>query len=78
MNILFFASDYKIGLSTLLTDQLLALHRNDINVYPVAGEKNQEKGLEEQIIAQKIQLKRIHGLDDHKLSLIHISEPTRH
>lgn len=66
MNILFFASDYKIGLSTLLTDQLLALHRNDINVYPVAGEKNQEKGLEEQIIAQKIQLKRIHGLDDHK------------
>ena len=46
MNILFFASDYKIGLSTLLTDQLLALHRNGINVYPVAGEKNQEKGLE--------------------------------
>ena len=38
MNILFFASDYKIGLSTLLTDQLLALHRNDINVYPVAYE----------------------------------------
>ena len=66
MNILFFASDYKIGLSTLLTDQLLALHRNGINVYPVAGEKNQEKGLEEQIIAQKIQLKRIHGLDDNK------------
>lgn len=66
MNVLFFASDYKIGISTLLTDQLLALHRNGINVYSVAGEKNQEKGLEERIIAQKIQLKRIHGLDDHK------------
>lgn len=51
--ILFFASDYQIGLSSLLTDQLIALSRHDIDIYAVAGEKEQEKGLIEKIEGEK-------------------------
>lgn len=56
MNILFFASDYKIGLSTLLTDQLLALHRNGINVYPVAGEKIKKKDWKNKLLLKRFSL----------------------
>lgn len=64
--ILFFASDYQIGLSSLLTDQLIALSRHDIDIYAVAGEKEQEKGLIEKIEGEKnISFSRIVGLDEH-------------
>ena len=43
--LLFFTSDYSIGLSTLLTDQLFALYRTGINIYAVTGENEQEPGL---------------------------------
>lgn len=64
--ILFFASDYKIGLSSLLTDELIALSRSGIDIYAVAGEKEQEKGLTKKIEKEsKITITRITGLDDH-------------
>lgn len=63
--VLFFASDFQIGLSALLTDELLAFHESCIDVVAIAGEREQEEGL-----TQKTKdiphVYRIHGLDDHR------------
>lgn len=66
MNLLFFASDYEIGLSTLLTDQLIAIHALEkLSVYGIAGEKEQEPGLEDKLQSNDISIERIDGLDQH-------------
>ena len=62
--LLFFASDFQIGLSTLLTDELLAFHQANIDVVAVAGEREQEEGLS-QMISKIPTIYRIVGLDDH-------------
>ena len=64
--LLFFASDFKIGLSTLLTDELIALYRYGIEVCAVAGENEQESGLSEKIKIEAIPIFRIDGLDRHE------------
>lgn len=64
--LLFFASDYKIGLSALLSDQLAALHRASADVVAVAGENEQEPGLEKRLLDDGIRLRRIEGLDAHR------------
>ena len=66
MKLLFFASDFRIGLSALLTDQLIALFRTGIDVCAVAGENEQEPGLTEKVNADNIPLVRITGLDVHR------------
>lgn len=66
MNLLFFASDYKIGLSSLLTDQACALNKTNINIFCIAGENQQEKTLLKQIHQNKIEIYRIKGLDQHQ------------
>lgn len=66
MRILFFASDYKIGLSSLLTDELIALGKIDCTILSVAGESQQEDHLERSLKGHHIDLIRIHGLDEHK------------
>ena len=63
--VLFFASDFKIGLSALLTDELIAFYRSGIDIYAVAGEYEQEAGLSEKIRAEKVPISRIQGLDAH-------------
>jgi len=63
--LLFFASDYKIGLSTLLTQELIAFKNAGINLTCVAGENEQEYGLSEQLRKQDIDIIRIQGLDNH-------------
>lgn len=65
-NLLFFASDFKIGLSALLTDQLCALSTAGANVIAVAGENEQEPGLTELVDKFHIKIIRINGLDTHK------------
>jgi hypothetical protein len=62
--VLFFASDFQIGLSSLLTDELLAFHQAGIEVLAVAGEREQEEGLSERIMIVPTVF-RINGLDDH-------------
>lgn len=64
--LLFFASDFKIGLSTLLTDELIALYRYGIEVCAVAGENEQESGLSKKIKIEAIPIFRIDGLDRHE------------
>lgn len=63
--VLFFASDFKIGLSALLTDELIAFYRSGIDIYAVAGECEQEAGLSEKVRAEKVPISRIQGLDAH-------------
>lgn len=64
--LLFFASDFRIGLSALLSDQLIALHRSGINLCAVAGEQEQEVGLTRKVNETHVPLHRIEGLDEHK------------
>jgi glycosyltransferase involved in cell wall biosynthesis len=67
MKILFFASDYQIGLTHLLTEELKNLVRQPgFDVSAIAGETEQIKGLTQQLELQDIPIKRIVGLDVHK------------
>ncbi|WP_298663279.1 glycosyltransferase family 4 protein [uncultured Barnesiella sp.] len=63
--ILFFASDFKIGLSALLTDELIAFYQYGIDILAIAGENEQEPGLTEKVKSENIPLIRIAGLDCH-------------
>lgn len=65
MKLLFFASDYKIGISSLLTDQIIALKSNGADVIAIAGENEQEKGLYNKIKDNNIKINIINGLDIH-------------
>jgi len=67
MKLLFFASDYSIGLSELLFDQLSAINNSNANYIAVAGEKEQIPGLWDKAISQGINLLKIPGLDVHSL-----------
>lgn len=63
--LLFFASDFKIGLSALLTDELIAFYQYGIDIVAIAGENEQEPGLTEKVKSENIPLTRIVGLDCH-------------
>lgn len=63
--LLFFTSDYKIGQSSLLTDQLVALHNSDVDVVAISGEKEQEKGLHERTRNLGVDVRYVEGLDEH-------------
>lgn len=66
MRLLFFASDYKIGLSAVLVDQLITLNKKEVlSVCAVAGEKEQEFGLTQKLQDLHVRIKRIPGLDRH-------------
>jgi len=64
--LLFFASDFTIGLSALLCDQLVSIDRAGIDYVAVAGEKEQENGLGEMLKQKGIMPIRIDGFDEHK------------
>lgn len=64
--LLFFASDYSIGLSVLLTDQLCALYGTNIDICAVASETEQEIGLYQKISNLRIPIIRVSGLDKHR------------
>ena len=63
--LLFFSSDFKIGLSQLLTDQLISLDRAGVPYIAIAGEGEQEDGLGGTLRDKGIQLIRVKGLDLH-------------
>lgn len=64
-NLLFFGSDYKIGVSQVLTDQLIAINQSGVNVIAVGGENEQQPGLIAKIEESGIKIIRINGLDNH-------------
>lgn len=63
--LLFFTSDYKIGQSSLLTDQLVSLHNSNVDVVAISGEKEQERGLQERSKKLGVYVQYIEGLDEH-------------
>ena len=62
--LLFFVSDFTIGQSALLTDQLLAISESGLLVVAVSGEGEQEKGLKDK--TAQIDVRRVTGLDKHE------------
>jgi glycosyltransferase involved in cell wall biosynthesis len=66
MNILFFSSMYKIGLSNQLAEQTLAFANNSDHKFTfVAGDGEQYPGLLNKLDERNINYKIIHGLDRH-------------
>ncbi len=63
--LLYFASDFRIGLSALLSDQLISIAKSGVEIYAVAGENEQEAGLSELLCLNNINITRIPGLDAH-------------
>ena len=63
--LLFFASDFRIGLSALLTDELIAFYQYGIDIVAIFGENEQEPGLTEKVRSKNIPFNRITGLDCH-------------
>ena len=67
--LLFFASDYQIGLSSLLTDQAIALHTGNVPLICVCGEKEQEPELRKLLREKGVPFRVIQGLDAHSSAL---------
>ena len=65
MKVLFFASDFKIGLSALLTAQVCAFAKNGINLHVVSSEGEQESGLHARLKEKGIEYTIIENLDAH-------------
>ena len=63
--LLFFASDYNIGLSELLLDELEAIHKANIPYIAVAGSNEQVQGLWQRAFNNNLNITRIDGLDEH-------------
>lgn len=63
--LLFFTSDYKIGQSSLLTDQLVSLYDSKVDVVAISGEKEQERGLNERTRNLGVDVRYVEGLDEH-------------
>ena len=63
--LLFFASDFRIGLSSLLTDQIIALKQAGVDVIGVAGTNEQEPGLGDILKSEGVNIERVPGLDEH-------------
>ncbi len=64
--LLFFASDFKIGLSELLLDELKAIHDAGIPYVAVAGSNEQIPGLWDKAAMANVNLIKIDGLDEHQ------------
>ena len=64
INLLFFASDYAVGLTTVLAEQVLELKKQDcLNLVSAASENEMEPGLRDRLYDAGVQLNIIPGLD---------------
>lgn len=67
MNLLFFTSDYEIGLSCLLVQQAIAIKKREkINLFCISGDTEQENGLGQQMHDAEVNLIRIKDMDKHE------------
>lgn len=66
MKLLFFSSDFQIGLSALLVDEAIAFHQQGIPILCLAGEKEQEEGLKRFMEDNGVPLLIVDGLDEHR------------
>lgn len=64
--VLFFCSDYKVGLTTALTEQAIELNKcSELDLYCVSSEKEMEVGLHQKIVDNGIKMTIINSLDVH-------------
>ena len=66
MKLLYFASDFKIGLSVLLVDELTAFAKSNIPLIAVSSDKQQEEGLIDKVLEKNIDIRQYENLDEHK------------
>lgn len=65
-NLLFFCSDYQVGLTTALSEQALAINKlSNINLFCVSSEKEMEPGLHEKLKDRNINMTVVPSLDEH-------------
>lgn len=66
INLLFFGSDYKVGLTTALTEQILEFNKEkEFNLFCVSSENEMESGLHAKLDNAGIKKEIIQGLDIH-------------
>jgi len=64
--VLFFCSDYQVGLTTALAEQAIELNQsNEIDLLCISSEKEMEEGLHEKIKENKVQMTIVPHLDVH-------------
>lgn len=64
--LLYFCSDYIVGLTQALTEQVEYLSKEDsIDLFCISSENEQEKGLHDRIRATKVNMSIVKGLDEH-------------
>lgn len=63
--LLFFTSDYSIGIGALMVDELIALNKEGIDLIAIGGNKQQEPGLIDKINSNGINLILIDAFDVH-------------
>lgn len=67
IKLLFFCSDYNVGLTQALTEQAIALkNASGIALRCISSEQEMEPGLHEMIKLHEVQMDILTGLDDHK------------
>lgn len=67
INLLFFGSDYNVGLTTALTEQILNIAKiEDINLVCISSQNEMQPGLHEQLKRNRISVHIINNLDLHK------------
>lgn len=63
--LLFFASDFQIGIAALLTDQMIALQKGGVEFEAVGGSGEQQSGLIDRLRGNGVNLHIIPNLDEH-------------
>ena len=71
--VLFFASDFKIGLSSLLTAQVCSFAQAGISLHVVSSEGEQEPGLHDRLGETGIEYTIIEDLDSHEAFIQKVS-----
>lgn len=67
VKLLFFGSDYKVGLTQALTEQILELQKEDsIELYAVSSQNEMEAGLHQKIKDAGVNMIIVEDLDEHK------------
>lgn len=67
IKLLFFGSDYKVGLTQALTEQIIELNKEDsIELFAISSQNEMEKGLHQKVKNANVNMTIVNNLDVHK------------